>query len=221
MGMTLTEKILAQASGKASCQPGEIVEAKINVVMLHDIGTPGIQTPLKELNVEKLPSWVEVVVIPDHFVPAPTVKAAENLKLTREFAKKHQIKSYYEIGRGGICHQVMAESMLLPGEVLVGSDSHTCTGGALGAFSTGMGSTDIAVAMGLGKTWFRVPESFKYQKLVFKGDQLVGASGINSDLDPGIMYQLIRRKAYFGDVKAMFCASPVDISRVMMTSIWR
>ena len=162
MEMTLTEKILARASGKASCKPGEIVEAKIDVVMLHDIGTPGIQSPLKELGIEKLPPSVEVVMIPDHFVPATTVKAAENLKLTREFAKKHQIKGYYEIGRGGICHQVMAEKgHVRPGQVIIGPDSHTTTYGAFGAFATGLGVTDTAIGLGLGILWFRVPPTIK------------------------------------------------------------
>jgi 3-isopropylmalate/(R)-2-methylmalate dehydratase large subunit len=162
MGMTITEKILARASGQKSCAAGEIVEANIDVVMLHDIGTPGIQNPLKELGVEKLPSTVEVVIIPDHFVPAPTVKAAENLKLTREFAKKHNIKSYYELGRGGICHQVMAEKgHVKPGQVIVGPDSHTTTYGAFGAYATGLGVTDTAIALGIGKLWFKVPPSVK------------------------------------------------------------
>ena len=179
MGMTLTEKILAQASGKASCKPGEIVEAKIDVVMLHDIGTPGIQAPLKELNVQKLPSTVEVVMIPDHFIPAPTVKAAENLKLTREFAKKHQIKNYYEIGRGGICHQVMAEKgHVKPGQVIVGPDSHTTTYGAFGAFATGLGVTDTAIALGMGILWFRVPPTVK---LLLRGkpDPAISAKDIS------------------------------------------
>jgi len=162
MGMTITEKILARASGQKACAPGEIVEAGIDVVMLHDIGTPGIQTPLKELGVEKLPSSVEVVMIPDHFVPAPTVKAAENLKLTREFAKKHRIESYYEIGRGGICHQVMAEKgHVKPGQVIVAPDSHTTTYGAFGAYATGLGVTDTAIALGIGKLWFKVPPTVK------------------------------------------------------------
>jgi 3-isopropylmalate/(R)-2-methylmalate dehydratase large subunit len=162
MGMTITEKILARASGQKSCAAGEIVEANIDVVMLHDIGTPGIQNPLKQLGVEKLPSSVEVVIIPDHFVPAPTVKAAENLKLTREFAKKHNIKSYYELGRGGICHQVMAEKgHVKPGQVIVGPDSHTTTYGAFGAYATGLGVTDTAIALGIGKLWFKVPPSVK------------------------------------------------------------
>ena len=162
MGMTITEKILARASGQRSSAAGEIVEASIDVVMLHDIGTPGIQNPLKELGVEKLPSSVEVVIIPDHFVPAPTVKAAENLKLTREFAKKHNIKSYYELGRGGICHQVMPEKgHVKPGQVIVGPDSHTTTYGAFGAYATGLGVTDTAIALGIGKLWFKVPPSVK------------------------------------------------------------
>ena len=162
MGMTITEKILARASSKGQVYPGEIVEAKIDVVMLHDIGTPGIQRPLKELGIEKLPKQVEVVIIPDHFVPAPTAKAADNLKLTREFAKKHGIKSYYEVGRGGICHQVMPEKgHVRPGEVIIGPDSHTTTYGAFGAFAVGLGVTDTAIGLGMGRLWFKVPPTIK------------------------------------------------------------
>ncbi len=162
MGMTITEKILARAAGKTSCTPGEIVEAGIDVAMLHDIGTTGIQGPLKELGITALPPSVEVVIIPDHFVPAPTAKAADNLKLTREFAKKHHVGSYYEIGRGGICHQVMAEKgHVRPGEVIIGPDSHTTTYGAFGAFAVGLGVTDMAIGLGLGKLWFKVPPTVK------------------------------------------------------------
>ncbi len=162
MGMNITEKILARASGKTSCAPGEIVEAAIDVAMLHDIGTTGIQGPLKELEITTLPSSVEVVIIPDHFVPAPTAKAADNLKLTREFARKHQVASYYEVGRGGICHQVMAEKgHVRPGEVIIGPDSHTTTYGAFGAFAVGLGVTDMAIGLGLGKLWFKVPPTVK------------------------------------------------------------
>ena len=101
-------------------------------------------------------------MIPDHFVPAPTVKAAENLKLTREFAKKHQIKNYYEIGRGGICHQIMPEKgHVKPGQVIVAPDSHTTTYGAFGAYATGLGVTDTAIALGMGKLWFKVPPTVK------------------------------------------------------------
>ena len=167
MGMTITEKILARAAGKSSCAPGEIVEANVDVAMLHDIGTPGIQSPLKELGITTLPPSVEVVVIPDHFVPAPTAKAADNLKLTREFARKHQVASYYEVGRGGICHQVMAEKgHIRPGEVIIAPDSHTTTYGAFGAFAVGLGVTDMAIGLGLGKLWFKVPPTVK---VVIKG----------------------------------------------------
>jgi 3-isopropylmalate dehydratase large subunit len=162
MGMNMTEKILARSSGRSGCHPGEIVEANIDVVMLHDVGTPGIQNPLKELGVEKLPPSVDVVIIPDHFSPAPTVKGAENLKLTREFARKHRIKNYYELGRGGICHQVMAEKgHIKPAQVIVGPDSHTTTYGAFGAFATGLGVTDTAIALGIGKLWFKVPPAIR------------------------------------------------------------
>jgi 3-isopropylmalate dehydratase large subunit len=162
MGMNMTEKILARSSGRSVCHPGEIVEANVDVVMLHDVGTPGIQNPLKELGVEKLPSSVDVVIIPDHFSPAPTVKGAENLKLTREFARKHRIKNYYELGRGGICHQVMAEKgHIKPAHVIVGPDSHTTTYGAFGAFATGLGVTDTAIALGIGRLWFKVPPTVR------------------------------------------------------------
>ena len=162
MGMTITEKILARAAGKKSCAPGEIVEASVDVAMLHDIGTPGIQRPLKELGIEKLPASVEVVIIPDHFVPAPTAQAADNLKLTREFARRHHIENYYEVGRGGICHQVMAEKgHIRPGAVIIAPDSHTTTYGAFGAFAVGLGVTDMAIGLGLGKLWFKVPPTVK------------------------------------------------------------
>jgi 3-isopropylmalate/(R)-2-methylmalate dehydratase large subunit len=165
--MNITEKILARASGRQSCAPGEIVEASIDVAMLHDIGTPGIQRPLKELGIEKLPSSVDVVIIPDHFVPAPTTQAADNLKLTRDFARKHHVEHYYEVGRGGICHQVMAEKgHIRPGIVMIAPDSHTTTYGAFGAFAVGLGVTDMAIGLGLGKLWFKVPPTVK---IVLKG----------------------------------------------------
>lgn len=168
MGMTITEKILARATEKPSCAPGDFVEATVDVVMLHDIGTPGVQRPLRELGVEKLAPSVKVVIIPDHFTPAPTVKAAENLKLTREFARKHQIQDYYEIGRAGICHQVMAEKgHIKPGDIITGTDSHITTYGAFGAFATGGGVTDVSLALGIGRLWFKVPPTVK---IILKGN---------------------------------------------------
>lgn len=162
MGMTIAEKILAGHAGLDKVVPGQIVEAKVDVVMLHDVGTPGIQRPLQELGINKISPDIDCVIIPDHFVPAPTTQAAENLKITREFAERNHVQHYYELGRGGICHQVMMENgHALPGQIIVAPDSHTTTYGACGALGTGLGVTDVAIAVGTGKLWFRVPESVK------------------------------------------------------------
>lgn len=162
MGMTVIEKILAKHAGLESVRPGQIVEAKVDTVMLHDVGTPGIQRPLAQLGIDRICDTVECVIIPDHFVPAPTVQAAENLKKTREFAKKMGVKHFYEQGRGGICHQVMMEKgHVLPGKIIVAPDSHATTYGACGALGTGFGVTDVAVALGTGSLWFKVPETAK------------------------------------------------------------
>lgn len=178
--MTITEKILARATGKPSCAPGDILEAAIDVAMLHDVGVPGVQRPLRELGIEKLAPSVKVVIIPDHFAPAPTVKAAENLKITREFARKHQIQDYYEIGRAGICHQVMAEGgHIRPGDVIIGTDSHTTTYGAFGAFAIGGGVTDVSIALGTGKLWFKVPPTVK---IILKGDLASATSAKDASL---------------------------------------
>jgi 3-isopropylmalate/(R)-2-methylmalate dehydratase large subunit len=162
MGMTLIEKILAGHSGHQTVKPGQIVEATVDTVMLHDVGTPGIQGPLAQLGLDRISDTVKCVIVPDHFVPAPTVQAAQNLKKTREFARKMGIQSYYEQGRGGICHQVMVEKgHVRPGQIIVAPDSHATTYGALGALGTGFGVTDVAIALGLGRLWFQVPETIK------------------------------------------------------------
>lgn len=162
MGMTIVEKILAKNSGQNAVRAGDIVEARVDTVMLHDIGAPGVQRPLKELGLDKVADNVKCVIIPDHFVPAPTVQAAENLKITRDFAAKAGNCSYYEIGRGGVCHQVMAEKgHVRPGHIIVAPDSHATTYGAFGALGTGFGVTDVAIALGTGRLWFLVPETTK------------------------------------------------------------
>lgn len=162
MGMTIVEKILAKNSGMAVVKPGDIVEAKVDTVMLHDIGTPGIQRPLKELGLSGIAENVECVIIPDHFVPAPTVQAAENLKITRDFAVSMGVKNFYDIGRGGVCHQVMVEKgHARPGQIIAAPDSHATTYGACGALGTGFGVTDVAIALGTGRLWFMVPETVK------------------------------------------------------------
>lgn len=164
MGMTLAEKILAHNCGKKTVSPGEIVEATIDVAMLHDVGTPGVQEPLKALGAGAVPSTLDVVIIQDHFVPAPTVKAAENIKLTKEYSERMGIENYYGVGRGGICHQVMPEKgHVRPGEIIIGTDSHTTTYGAFGALGTGVGVTDMALVLGVGKLWLRVPETVRIE----------------------------------------------------------
>ena len=163
MGMTIAEKILAKNAGLEEVRPGQIVDARVDMVMLHDIGTPGIQRPFKELGAAEIADDVECVIIPDHFVPAPTVQAAENLKITREFARKMNVSKYYELGQNsGICHQVMVEQgHVLPGTIIVAPDSHATTYGCCGALGTGLGVTDVAIALATGRLWFRVPSSVK------------------------------------------------------------
>ncbi len=163
--MTISEKILAKKSGKRSVSPGEIVEAEIDYVMLNDVtGLPAFEV-FEEFHTE--PIREKVVLIPDHYVPNKDVASAEQAKAMREFAKKYKVQNYYEVGSAGICHQVMIEEgYVAPGRLIIGADSHSCTYGALGAFSTGVGSTEAASAMALGKLWFKVPES---QKFVVRG----------------------------------------------------
>lgn len=159
-GFTMAEKIIGRHSGKR-VRAGDIVEAHVDVVMLHDVGVPGILQPLKDLGSEELSPDVEVVVIPDHFVPAPTVQAAINIQLTQKFAKQHGAH-LYDVGRGGICHQVMVEKgHVRPGEIILAPDSHATMYGALGALGTGSGVTDVAIALATGRLWFKVPQTVK------------------------------------------------------------
>ena len=161
MLMTLAEKVLAKNAGLEYVRPEQIVEAVIDTVMLHDIGTPGIIPPLAQLGYDKISENIKCVIIPDHFVPAPTVQAAENLRITKQFAEKMGC-IYYGVGRGGVSHQVMLENgHVLPGQIVVAPDSHATSYGALGALGTGFGVTDVAIALGTGRLWFTVPPTIK------------------------------------------------------------
>jgi 3-isopropylmalate/(R)-2-methylmalate dehydratase large subunit len=163
MGMTLTEKILARAAGKKNVVPGELVDAKIDIVMCHDVTTPPAIYMLEERGIDKVFDPEKIVVTPDHFQPAKDIKSAELHKRLDAWAKRHKIKHYYKLGRAGVCHALLPEQgHIRPGEVIVGSDSHTCTYGAFGAFSTGIGSTDAAAAIATGELWFKVPASMKF-----------------------------------------------------------
>jgi len=163
MGMTITEKILAVHTGRDIVRPGELINANIDIVMCHDVTTPPSISMLKKLDMDRVFDTDKIVVIPDHFVPNKDIESAELAKRLREWVWKHGIKNYYEVGRNGVCHAVLPEDgWVLPGTIIVCGDSHTCTHGALGAFSTGIGSTDLAAAIYSGELWFKVPESIKF-----------------------------------------------------------
>jgi 3-isopropylmalate/(R)-2-methylmalate dehydratase large subunit len=163
MGMTITEKILARATGVDRVVPGQLVDANIDVVMCHDVTTPPAISMLVAKGIDRVFDPDKIVVTPDHFQPAKDVKSAELHKRLDEWARRHGIKHYYKLGRAGVCHALLPEQgHVRPGEVIVGGDSHTCTYGAFAAFSTGIGSTDLAAAIATGKLWFRVPASMKF-----------------------------------------------------------
>jgi 3-isopropylmalate/(R)-2-methylmalate dehydratase large subunit len=173
MGMTITEKILAKAAGKRTISPGDLVDAKIDVVMCHDVTTPPAISMLVERGIDKVFDREKIVVTPDHFQPAKDIKSAELHKRLHDWALRHKIKYYYKLGRAGVCHALLPEQgHIRPGEVIVGPDSHTCTYGALAVFSTGIGSTDAAAAIATGQLWFKVPASMKFV--------------LNGSLSPGV-----------------------------------
>jgi len=163
MGMTLTEKILARAAGQNKVQPGQLIDANIDIVMCHDVTTPPAISMLVEKGIDKVFDREKIVVTPDHFQPAKDIQSAELHKRLDEWARRHNIKYYYKLGKAGVCHALLPEQgHIRPGEVIVGGDSHTCTYGAFAAFSTGIGSTDLAAAIATGQLWFKVPASIKF-----------------------------------------------------------
>lgn len=163
MPQTITEKILAKHCGKKEVKPGELINVNIDITMCHDVTTPPAIDMLYKRGIKKVFDPNKVVVTPDHFVPNKDIESAELAKRLREWVKSCDIKNYYEVGRHGICHALLPEQgHILPGELIIGADSHTCTYGAFGAFSTGVGSTDLAAALATGKLWFKVPESIKF-----------------------------------------------------------
>ena len=160
--MTLAEKILAAHSGREKVKPGEFINAKVDLVLANDITAPLAIKEFHRLGVSKVFDPDKVVMVPDHFCPNKDIPSAEQAKLMREFAKEQGLV-YFEVGRMGIEHVLLPEQgLVLPGQVIVGADSHTCTYGAMGAFATGMGSTDIAVAMATGEIWMKVPPGIKF-----------------------------------------------------------
>lgn len=167
MGMTLTEKIIAAHAGKERIFPGELVEVTVDIMLANDITAPLAIKEIEKRGIATIHDPQKIVLVADHNTPARDIPSAENVKLMREFAKKHGIPHFFEGGQVGIEHVLLPElGLVVPGDLVIGADSHTCTYGALGAFATGMGSTDIAAAWVLGKTWLRVPESLKF---IFSG----------------------------------------------------
>ncbi len=163
-GHTLAEKLIAShVPGSSGVYPGDLVEVDVDVVLANDITAPISLREFESLGVERVFDPEKVVLVADHFAPNKDIKSAEQCKLMREFARAHGLLHHYDVGRMGIEHVLLHEQgLVLPGDVVVGADSHTCTYGALGAFSTGMGSTDIAVAMATGSIWMRVPETIRF-----------------------------------------------------------
>ena len=166
MGMTMTQKILAAHAGLDSVEAGQLIMAKLDVVMANDITGPMALPVLKQM-ADNVFDKDKVVFVPDHFTPNKDIKSAENSKAIREFAKAQGLKWYFEQGKSGVEHAILPEAgVVTAGECIIGADSHTCTYGALGAFSTGVGTTDIATGMATGELWFKVPGAMKF---VLKG----------------------------------------------------
>ena len=163
MGMTMTQKILAAHAGLESVKAGQLIEAKLDLVLGNDVTTPVAIKEFNKIGVDKVFDKDKVAIVPDHFTPNKDIKSAEHCKLVREFAHCKEVINYFEVGQMGIEHCLLPEKgLVVPGDVVIGADSHTCTYGALGAFSTGVGSTDMAVGMARGVAWFKVPSALKF-----------------------------------------------------------
>ncbi|OQB14552.1 MAG: 2,3-dimethylmalate dehydratase large subunit [Firmicutes bacterium ADurb.Bin193] len=187
--MTMTQKILARRAGKESVKAGELITAKLDLVLGNDITSPLAIKEFEKIGVSKVFDREKIALVPDHFCPNKDIKSAQQAKDVREFAKKYGIKNYFEVGQMGIEHALIPEKGLVTaGDVVIGADSHTCTYGALGAFSTGIGSTDMATGMAAGELWFKVPDAIKVvlkekpQKYVSGKDvilHLIGLIGVD------------------------------------------
>lgn len=163
MGMTMVEKIIAAHTDYDTVKPGQIVNARVDMVLGNDVTAPVAIKEFEKIGIDRVFDKDRIALVPDHFTPNKDIKSAEHAKMVREFAWKYNITYYFEIGQMGIEHCLLPEKGLaLPGEIIVGADSHTCTYGALNALATGVGSTDIAAAMATGRLWFRVPETIKF-----------------------------------------------------------
>lgn len=163
MGMTMTQKILAYHAGLSAVKVGQLIMAKLDLVLGNDITTPVAIKEFEKLGADRVFDKDKIAIVPDHFTPNKDIKAAEQCKFVREFARKYDVTNYFEVGELGIEHALLPEKgLVVPGDLVIGADSHTCTYGALGAFSTGVGSTDMAAGMCTGEAWFKVPPAIKF-----------------------------------------------------------
>ncbi len=194
MGMTISEKILARASGKNVVEPGDYVVGKIDLAMVHDLTGPLTLNVLKEVGHDKPWHPEKIVIILDHQVPANSTVTATLHQQLRDYANKYKVK-FHDVGRQGVCHQILAESYVKPSMLVVGADSHTCTLGALGAFATGIGSTEMASVFLTGELWFRVPETIRF---VLRGSLRPGVSAKD------IILHIIGKMGVDG---ALYCAA--------------
>lgn len=164
MGMTMTQKILASHAGLESVEAGQLINAKLDIVLGNDITTPVAVNEFKKAGFDKVFDKDHIAIVLDHFVPNKDIKAAEQSKQCREFACEHCVSHFYDVGKMGIEHALLPEQgVVTAGDCIIGADSHTCTYGALGAFSTGVGSTDMAAGMATGMAWFKVPSAIKFE----------------------------------------------------------
>ncbi|MBN1627644.1 MAG: 3-isopropylmalate dehydratase large subunit [Deltaproteobacteria bacterium] len=167
MGMTITEKILAAHSGNDVVRPGDILQADVDMALANDVTAPLAIKVFEEIGKENVFNRDKIALVPDHFVPNKDIPSARQAKMMREFAAKYGIKNYFEVGQMGVEHVILPEKgLVIPGDLVIGADSHTCTYGALGAFSTGVGSTDLGVIMATGRVWLKVPPTIK---VIFEG----------------------------------------------------
>lgn len=202
--MTITEKILAAHAGKDSVEPGELIMAKLDIILANDVTAPiGIEE-FHKAGAEHVFDKDKVVLVADHFVPNKDIKSAQQCKMMRDFAREQGLKNYFDVGQMGIEHALLPEQgLVLPGDAVVGADSHTCTYGAVGAFATGVGSTDFAAAMITGEAWFRVPESMKF---IYYGQRQKWVSGKDLILytigDIGVDGALYRAMEFTGEAIA-------------------
>ena len=195
MPMTITEKILAAHAGRETVSPGELIQVEVDLALANDITAPLAIAVFDNLGAQEVFDREKIALVPDHFVPNKDIASAQQVKVSREFAQRHRIKHFFELGETGIEHVILPEKGLVsPGDLVIGADSHTCTYGALGAFSTGVGGTDLGAILATGKTWLKVPATIK---LVYEGrlPQWVGGKDL-------ILYTL----GLIGVAGAVYCS---------------